>query len=416
MPQELQSREEAILLATEELSRATQDLAWSEKLAEKGFLEQAQLDADRLGKTRAEVTLSQAVRAKALFSSYEIPRRRQELQAAVVEKTRELERVKLQATARIADFEANLRSAEATAKLETDDLDKMLSQIEKATIRAPVAGMVVYAVESRGRWGSGDPMQEGTTVRERQDIITIPSSQGFIAEASLHESVLEKVQVGMSCLVTVDALRQSFQGRVHFKAVLPDQGSFWANPDLRVYRTEIKLLSFDPRLRPGMSCSIEILVDELVDVLYVPVQAVFLDAGETVCLVPRAGGTEKRPVEVGQNNGKWVEIHSGVSQGEVVLLARPAGVTLAPSPERTGEAEDAGPFEPPDGGPDRDGQGPRNERGDRGGDSGGERGGGPAGGNPGAEGASWNGASGEGGGSAGTSGTSGAGDSGTGDG
>jgi HlyD family secretion protein len=334
MPQELQKLEETILLADEELSRAAQDLIWSEKLAERGFLEQTQLDADRLSKTRAEVTLNQARRARELFHDYEIPRRRKELNAAVTEKERELVRVKLQAEARLADFKADLASAEATSGLERDELAKIVGQIAKGTLRAPVAGMVVYAVEERGRYGGGDPMSEGASVRERQDIITIPSSKGFVAAVSLHETVLEKVRIGMACLVTVDALRESFPGTVAFKAMLPDQQSFWANPDMRLYRTEVKLQAQDPRIRPGMSCSIEILVDDLVDVLYVPLQAVFLDAGLPVCFVSSANVVTKRTVTVGQSNTKWVEIPSGLAEGEVVLLARPPGITLRPAPER----------------------------------------------------------------------------------
>ena len=341
MPQELQSKEEDILLADEELTRAVQDLTWSEQLAERGFLEQTQLDADRLAKTRAEIKLNQAKRAKELYESYEIPRNQKELESAVTEAERELERVSLQAKARIADYEADLRTTEATFDLESDELEKLVSQIDKSRIEAPVAGMVVYAVENRGRWGDGDPMQEGTQVRERQDIITIPSNEGYIAEASLHESVLEKVTLDMACLVTVDALQETFPGSVDFKAVLPDQGSWWSNPDLRVYRTEIRIESNEPRLRPGMSCSIEILVDELEDVTYVPVQAVFLDGGDPVCFVVQGkGAPEKRPVVVGQNNEKWVEIQSGLQEGETVLLALPPGTSLEPA----GEAEDANPW------------------------------------------------------------------------
>jgi HlyD family secretion protein len=338
LPQDLQKTEEDILLADEDLILAQQNYSWSEKLHEMGFLEQTQLDADRIAETRATVKLRQAERAKALFVDYEIPRRTKELEAGVEEKVRELDRVKLQATARVADFEANVRTAQARFDLEKNELEKIISQIGKARIFAPVAGMVVYAIDDRSRWGDGEPMQEGADVRERQDIITIPRSDGFVAEASLHESVLEKVKTGMPCIISIDALREeTFAGIVTYKALLPDQQSRWMNPDLRVYRTTVQLLEADARMRPGMSCSIEILVEELEDVIYVPVQAVFLNAGETICLVAeRQGKSEKRQVAIGQSNGKWVEIQSGVSEGEMVLLALPPGMELEAAPEKSG--------------------------------------------------------------------------------
>lgn len=339
MPQEKQKREEDIVIADEELTRADQDLQWSERLAEQGFLEQSQLDADRLSKTRAEITLAQAKRARELFEQYEIPRRMTELEAAVEEKKRELERVKLQAKARLADYEADKLSAEATANLERSDLEKIESQIGAGKLVAPVGGMVVYARE-RSRWGDGEPMAAGAEVRERQDIITIPSAEGFTAEVSLHESVLEKVQVGMPCLITIDALGQGYAGEVTFKAVLPDQNSWWANPDTRVYRTVVKLTDSDVRMRPGMSCSVEILVDELEDVFYAPVQSVFLDAGSPVVFISERGVPEKRPVTVGQNDGKWVEIQEGVDVGDVVLLSTPPGAELAPASDMPSRSDD----------------------------------------------------------------------------
>ncbi len=333
MPQLLEKAKEDIVLRQEERERAVQDLEWSEKLAERGFLEQSELDADRLAKTRAEIQYEQAVRAEKLLVEYEIPRAVAELEADVEEAGRELERVKLQATARIADYEADMSTSKAKLKLETDELDKIESQIAKAVMYAPTDGMVVYAVESSHRWGSGTPMQEGTQVRERQEIITIPSEKGYVAEASLHESVLEKVTTGMPCLVTVDALKSTFRGRVGFKAVLPDQNSWFANPDLRVYRTTIEVIDKDARMRPGMSCSIEILVDELMDATFVPVQSVFLDAGNPIALVSEHGEITKRPVTIGDNNGKWVEIKDGLTEGEEVLLSLPSNIALEPAPE-----------------------------------------------------------------------------------
>ncbi|MEX1026310.1 MAG: efflux RND transporter periplasmic adaptor subunit [Planctomycetota bacterium] len=389
-PQQLQGAAESITLAQEELKRAEDDLEWSEKLAAKGFLEATQLERDRLAATGARIRLDQATRAKQLLERYEYPRQKKEFEANVEEKQRELERQELEAAAKLVDFEANLASAKAKRTLEEDEFDELLEQIEKAKIRAPVAGMVVYAVENSGR-GRDDPMAEGTEVRERQKIITIPSSEGMVAEVSLHESVLEKVKTGMSCALSVDAVPdRRFAGRVKFKAILPDKNSWWANPDLRVYRTEITVLDSDPRLRPGMTCSVEILVDTLRDVVHVPVQSVFLDGHDTVCFVASdrdkgRNGVEKRVVEVGQNDGKWVHIVSGIEAGEEVLLSQPEGFSLEAAQLQEDEVMDDAPGDGPAPGGDPAGRGaaaaPRGESGSLGGEKparGARRGGRPA--------------------------------------
>ena len=347
-PQLKAEAEEAITLAEEDLTRKQNELEWSQKLMDKGHLTRTELEADQFAFNSASILLEQRRRASTLLEDYDHPRTLAELQANVEEAKRELDRVKLQAEARIAEFEADERTSKAKLDLETEELEKLLDQIAKAKITAPVAGMIVYAKEERSRWGSGDPIQEGTEVRERQEIITIPSSEGMVAEMTLHESVLEKVREGMPCLITVGALQgRQLTGRVRFKSTLPDQNSWWANPDLRVYRSEVEVLETVSDLKSGMSCSVEVVVDDLVDVLHAPVQSIFLNRGEPAVFLSQGGEIELRPVEVGQDNGKWVEIKSGVEEGDVVLLAQPAGWTLEPAIEEPISLEDLPAFEPP---------------------------------------------------------------------
>lgn len=350
-PQFKQAADEAILLAKVELARATQDRQWSERLQAKGFLEMTQLDADKLAEKRAEIQQAQTTRELELLEKYEFPRQKKLLEADVEEAGRELDRTKLQATARIVDFESDVRSSESRLALEREKFEKLDSQIAKSKITAPVDGMVVYAQQQGSRWGGGEPLREGTQVRERQEIINIPQTEGMIAEASLHETVLEKVKEGMRCKITVGALPDSpsFEGRVRFKAVLPDQNSWYANPDLRVYRTEIEIDDPEPRMRPGMSCSLEVMVEEIPDTLYVPLQSIYLDAGNPVCFVASGKSPEVRAVQVGQNNGKWAEIKSGLKEGEMVLLAQPAGFSLKPAnveERRVAPLEGEGPPKP----------------------------------------------------------------------
>jgi len=53
--------------------------------------------------------------------------------------------------------------------------------------------------------------------------------------------------------------------------VLPDSQNRWLNPDLKVYLTTITIDGTHDWVKPGMSAKVEILVDRLADVVYVPV-------------------------------------------------------------------------------------------------------------------------------------------------
>jgi HlyD family secretion protein len=333
---QLNRARQTIDLAREELTRAGDRLAWSEKLVVGGFLTASELEADRIARHRAEVELEQATVELDLLERYELPRKTTELAAALAEAERELERVELQASARLVDFEAAVRAAEARLRLEQEKLQRIENQIDKARIKAPIDGLLVYR-----QFESDElPIQEGREVRERQTLMYIPSAEGMVAEAKVHESVLDQIAVGQSCTLTVDALRgRPFEGRVAFVALLPDQTSFWSNPDARVYRVEVEITSPTEGLRPGMSCGIEILIDELENLIHVPVQAVFQSGARTLCYVARGAAIETRTVRAGRFNHAWVEIVEGLAEGETVLLSPPAGETAAPmTPAVEGEA------------------------------------------------------------------------------
>ncbi|MBI5431904.1 MAG: efflux RND transporter periplasmic adaptor subunit [Planctomycetes bacterium] len=333
-----QAARESITLKTEESARAKEQFEWSQKLAEKGFLTNTELEADRLAEKRAQILLEQAGRELRLLTDYEFPREIQKLEAALREAERELDRVKLQAEARLVDRTSALETNEAKLKLEQEKLSKLVRQIEKAKLIAPKAGMVVYAKqEEGGRFGNSQPIAEGTSVRERQEVVTIPTAGGMIAQASLHESVLKQVEVGMPVDVRIDALPgQIFKGKVKTVAVLPDQNSWWANPNLRLYRCDVEVSGATAEMRPGMSCSIEIFCDELADATYVPVTAVFRHKGESVCFVAQGKTYEVKTIETGRNNDKWVQVVKGVSAGERVLLSLPSDFKIEASETEDG--------------------------------------------------------------------------------
>lgn len=329
-PQQLAAADEDIELAREEHKRAEKTLEDSRELMEAGFYTQTEFESDKLALKGALIRVTRSERAKTLLEEYDNRRELLRLREDVKEAERELERVKLQAEARLVDFRADVSAATSKLDLELETLKKIDDQVAKAKIYAPVAGMVVYAKEDGGRWRSGDPIAEGTEVRERQRLITIPAEEeGMIVETSVHESVLEMISVDQRVEVRVDAIPgELFLGSVRYKAVLPDQNSWWANPDLRVYRTEVELERADPRLRPGMTCAVEVLVDELEDAIHVPVQSIFVDGTQTVAFIKTAEGIDKRVVKIGQDNDVFVHVTEGLAENEVVLLSQPSGFEL----------------------------------------------------------------------------------------
>lgn len=344
-PGEYQNEEskavEAVLLEEENLKRAVIELEWSDKLLAKGFVTESENEEKKLAKQRNQIKLKQVKRDLELMKQFSYQRTLKELGADIETRKRDIEKVKKQANARLADFKAERDSAEYRLERERLQKDELVEQLTKCKIHAPEAGLLVYARE-RSRYGQGDVVKEGDEVRERQELCTIPRAGGMTVQASIHETKLKKVNTGLPCIVTVDAFPGlTFEGQVGFVAVMADSGSWRTNPNQRLYKADISLTHPTSDMRPGMSCSVEILVDDLEDVHYVPRQCVILDGGETIVFVVKDGKTERRTVEVGLDNSKWVSINKGLAEGEIVALAPPADFEPAPVPE--GDKQKFGP-------------------------------------------------------------------------
>lgn len=324
-PKQLQEADTQITLKEEALKQAEDTLIWSERLFENRYISESELTRDRLAARRAKLEMEMAEREMALLTDYTHQRQLAQLESDVEQSEMALERTRRSARASVVQAEARLRARQAEYTRELRRKEHLEAQIANCRMIAPVAGMVVYATTGQGSWrGNAEPLAEGQEVRERQELIHLPTASAMQAEVKVHESMLDRVAVGMPVRVNVDALPgRTFSGRVRRIAPLPDAQSIWLNPDLKVYSTNIELDGELDDVRTGMTCRAEILIDRYQDATYIPIQSV-VRVGRQPTVYVRSGPTfEARPVTLGLNNNRMVRIVEGVSPGEVVSLAPP---------------------------------------------------------------------------------------------
>lgn len=325
-PNELKEAEAKITLAHEEVTRAREKLKWSTKLYAEKYISQTELQADELAEKRKALDLELARNNRDLLKNFTHKRELAQLESDLSQAEMALERTIRKAKARVIQAEASLRAKKAEDNRQKDKLKKLETQIEKTTILAPTDGLVIYATSARSRgWrGSQEPLDEGQEVRERQELIYLPTADLVKAEVDIHESSLEKVRIGLPAIISVDALPgRKFFGKVAKIAPLPDAQSVWMNPDLKVYNTDIYLENNNDSLRTGMSCQAEIIIEQYADTVYIPVQAVLRVGKETTVYVVKGRTLKPRKVETGLDNNRMIRIISGLEEGEVVSLTPP---------------------------------------------------------------------------------------------
>lgn len=318
------------LLAEEELGLAETKLAGTRKLAEKNFVTKQDLDNDEMSVRKNEVQKQAAMTAEELFVKYEFPKEAERLLSAYEEALRSLERTMKQAVAKQAQAEARMKASEASYGLRASRRKELQEQLDACSIAAERPGLVVYGGSDDG-WRNREPITEGSTVYERQEIITIPDMTQMAVKAKIHESSIKKVRIGQPARIKLESYPDlELTGEVIKVSVLPDSGSRWMNPEMKVYPAIVSIEGTYEWLKPGMTASVEILVKEIADTVYVPIQAVSNKDGKRVCFVVNSmGRQEERVVETGEFNNDFIEIKSGLQEGEKVVLRTPQGLTVA---------------------------------------------------------------------------------------
>lgn len=212
-----------------------------------------------------------------------------------------------------ARFEEDRKQASAEIARARSALSNTEVQLSYATITAPIDGVIASVAT-----------QEGETVAagmQAPTFVTIIDLERLQVDAYVDEVDIGKVKPGQEALFTVDTFPgREFEGRVtaiYPKAVIQD--------NVVNYDVVVDILDeHGGTLRPEMTASVTVLLENKADVLSVPAKAVKRHQGKNVVYLARDGGPEMREITVGWKDGQWIEILGGLEEGETVLLDPPA--------------------------------------------------------------------------------------------
>lgn len=309
-----------IELAQIRLNRAEQKLEYTRKLYEKQFVSKNELETDELEVESQKKTLVTARGKYDIFRRYDFITNFHRVWATLVNSKENLIRTKAVSRSRLVSAEAGLRSHRQNLMRATTRLEETKEALANCTIRATAPGLVVY--ETPPRWMNTGPIRPGVEIRHRQTIIKLPNLNQMAVKVNIHESQVDLISVDMAAIIKVDAMPNcSFTGKVNKKALLPSSQNQWLTPDVKVYETMVSFDESDPNLRPGMNATVEIIVEKLQDVLYIPSQSVRTDAkGRHFCFLRNGSQV---PIKLGKRNQSFVVVLEGLELGDEILMAPP---------------------------------------------------------------------------------------------
>jgi RND family efflux transporter MFP subunit len=188
--------------------------------------------------------------------------------------------------------------------------------LENTLIRAPFDGTVLTKNAEVGEIVA--PLGASTT--SRGAIVTMADMSSLQVEADVSESYIERIKTGQNCEIILDAYPQvSYEGFVD--KIVPT-----ADRSKATVLVKVGFKKYDSRVLPEMSAKVLFLTKQLSDeeknqprVLVIPSTAVVSRDGQDIVFMVKDDEAVEIPVVKGRTLDSYVEIKSGLAEGDRVI-------------------------------------------------------------------------------------------------
>jgi RND family efflux transporter MFP subunit len=312
-------------------SKTQQDLA-----EDRSVLKSSQADIEQVraqGRLNEEVDTTAVMKAK-----YDV-----EVAKLDASKSEVVSRIEgAEAGLKLADAEQAVRQAEAQLKSDAAvdqatiedkknasrkaefDARRAETALTAMTLKAPSDGTIsllsVWHNGGEATFKAGERAWPGTPLAE------LPDAASMRIAARVDETERGRLALSQFVTLQLDAIAdRQFTGKVERIGTIAtsDFSAGWPIP--RNFDLEISIDPADPRLKPGMTVQITVIVNRVPDAITIPVQASFLKSGQTVAYVWNRSTFQERVIQVERRSRDSILVSSGLKPGDLVALKDPLG-------------------------------------------------------------------------------------------
>jgi len=213
---------------------------------------------------------------------------------------------------------AALTSARDQAKYEVDIMKRRLEQME---VQSPLSGVIIYLPNYSQGWVNAKPFKIGDRAWSGAALAEIPDLSTLEMEGKLEEIDRGRLSAGTDVRIRVDALPEvTVLGKLRQISPLTEESFDW--PPTRSFRGYVEIPKPDPRMRPAMNASMDIIVNRIPNAISIPSKAVFTRGGKPVVFVARNGRYTQTEVEILARNPDEFAI-KGIAANDSVALVEP---------------------------------------------------------------------------------------------
>lgn len=288
-----------------------------EKMLAQHELTMEELNADyEVTRISHEITRMQLESA-----SHESEIKRREIQLNLDKAEISLNRAKEQIENRRKIQIEEVKQKRLSIRQDEERLEEAHETLNKLYVIAPAPGI---AIISRN-WSTNNKFQLGDQCWSSQKLIQLPDLSTLKAKVSINEVDIAKVTKGLKVEIRPDAFSDStFTGYVSTVANLAQNKDNKSN--IKIFPVEIIINEYNKNLLPGLTVSCRIIVDEIPNVVYIPLEALHTESDKSYVYKKTVGGYDKVEVQTGYTNSDYVIIESGLDKGDKVALIDPTQV------------------------------------------------------------------------------------------
>lgn len=235
--------------------------------------------------------------------------------------------------------DAQIAAAQAQVDVAQSAVDDAKDAVDDAVLKAPVAGLVTTAdlevgdvvsgsgsssssssssgggASAGGGQGSGQTTSSSTSSSSTAPFVIVGTG-AWQVETTVSESDVANVAAGDQVELTSDDLTDTLYGTVSSVGLVSTSTSGVAS-----YPVVVEITGDTTKLHDGTSVDVSIIYERRTDVLTVPALAVTTSGDTSTVTTQATDGTQKKvTVKTGETSGNLVEITSGLSEGDAVVL------------------------------------------------------------------------------------------------
>jgi len=191
----------------------------------------------------------------------------------------------------------------------------IMDVLAKFTIKAPQAGMVIYA-----KTWNGDKIKTGSMISPWRPIVAkLPDLTHMIIKTYVNEIDISKIKTNQNVEIEVDAFpNKKLKGVITSVANI---GEEMKNSTAHVFEVKIDVAGQDKDLRPAMTTKNKIITGVLDSVLFIPLEGLnTVDSTQFVYIDGR-----KQEVETAESNDESIVVTRGLKDGDEIYLFPPEG-------------------------------------------------------------------------------------------